>query len=135
MLRCSPRDIRDSAALTLIGSFASIYHPVGIPMLGQQAANPGEVLIDERKRIRYPSLASTLVSNRLRRQTLARMRVLYEAEAIRIANGTIYGLGGAIWSKDPERALRVGRRSRPWPAPAPFSPYRRRPPPASPAPR
>ena len=33
-----------------------------------------------------------------------------EEDAIRIANGTIYGLGGAIWSSDPERALRVGRR-------------------------
>jgi betaine-aldehyde dehydrogenase len=33
-----------------------------------------------------------------------------EEDAIRIANGTIYGLGGAIWSRDVERALRVGRR-------------------------
>lgn len=33
-----------------------------------------------------------------------------EEDAIRIANGTIYGLGGAIWSKDQARALRVGRR-------------------------
>lgn len=33
-----------------------------------------------------------------------------EEEAVRIANGTIFGLGGAIWSKDEERALRVGRR-------------------------
>jgi aldehyde dehydrogenase (NAD+) len=33
-----------------------------------------------------------------------------EDDAVRIANGTIYGLGGAIWSSDPERALRVGRR-------------------------
>ncbi len=33
-----------------------------------------------------------------------------EDDAIRIANGTVYGLGGAIWSADVERALRVGRR-------------------------
>ena len=33
-----------------------------------------------------------------------------EEDAIRIANGTIYGLGGAIWSKDVACALRVGRR-------------------------
>jgi aldehyde dehydrogenase (NAD+) len=33
-----------------------------------------------------------------------------EEDAIRIVNGTIYGLGGAIWSKDVARALRVGRR-------------------------
>jgi acyl-CoA reductase-like NAD-dependent aldehyde dehydrogenase len=32
-----------------------------------------------------------------------------EADAIRIANSTIFGLGGAIWSKDVERAMRVGR--------------------------
>jgi len=30
-----------AAALTLIGTFASIYHPVGIPMLLQDAARPG----------------------------------------------------------------------------------------------
>jgi MFS family permease len=30
-----------AAALTLMGVFASIYHPVGIPMLVQNARNPG----------------------------------------------------------------------------------------------
>ncbi|MGH7279204.1 MAG: MFS transporter, partial [Candidatus Rokuibacteriota bacterium] len=30
-----------AAALTLMGIFASIYHPVGIPMLVQQSKNPG----------------------------------------------------------------------------------------------
>jgi len=33
-----------------------------------------------------------------------------EEDAIRKANATIYGLGGAVWSADEERALRVGRR-------------------------
>jgi MFS family permease len=33
-----------AAALTLLGSFASIYHPVGIPMLLQHAANPGATI-------------------------------------------------------------------------------------------
>ena len=33
-----------AAALTLIGTFASIYHPVGIPMLLQGAARPGAVI-------------------------------------------------------------------------------------------
>ena len=28
-------------ALTLVGAFASIYHPVGIPLLVQKSANPG----------------------------------------------------------------------------------------------
>ena len=33
-----------AAALTLLGAFAAIYHPVGIPMLLQRAANPGAVI-------------------------------------------------------------------------------------------
>jgi acyl-CoA reductase-like NAD-dependent aldehyde dehydrogenase len=35
-----------------------------------------------------------------------------EEEAIRIANDTIYGLAGAVWSSDPERARRVAVRLR-----------------------
>jgi aldehyde dehydrogenase (NAD+) len=35
-----------------------------------------------------------------------------EEEAIRIANDTIYGLGGGVWSSDPQRAARVARRLR-----------------------
>jgi acyl-CoA reductase-like NAD-dependent aldehyde dehydrogenase len=35
-----------------------------------------------------------------------------EDDAVRIANDTIYGLGGGVWSKDPERARRVARRLR-----------------------
>ncbi|MGZ8203569.1 MAG: MFS transporter, partial [Burkholderiales bacterium] len=33
-----------AAGLTLIGVFASIYHPVGIPMLVQNVSNPGAVI-------------------------------------------------------------------------------------------
>ena len=33
-----------AAAMTLIGAFASIYHPVGIPMLVQNVPNPGAVI-------------------------------------------------------------------------------------------
>ena len=33
-----------AAALTLLGAFAAIYHPVGIPMLVQNVPNPGEVI-------------------------------------------------------------------------------------------
>jgi MFS family permease len=33
-----------AAALTLVGAFASIYHPVGIPMLVQHARNPGATI-------------------------------------------------------------------------------------------
>ena len=35
-----------------------------------------------------------------------------EEEAIRIANDTVYGLAGGVWSGDPDRALRVARRMR-----------------------
>jgi acyl-CoA reductase-like NAD-dependent aldehyde dehydrogenase len=35
-----------------------------------------------------------------------------EDDAVAIANGTIYGLAGGVWSADPERARRVARRLR-----------------------
>jgi acyl-CoA reductase-like NAD-dependent aldehyde dehydrogenase len=35
-----------------------------------------------------------------------------EEDAIRIANDSIYGLAGGVWSKDPERAKRVAKRIR-----------------------
>jgi aldehyde dehydrogenase (NAD+) len=35
-----------------------------------------------------------------------------EEDAVHIANDTIYGLGGGVWSADPERARRVARRIR-----------------------
>ena len=35
-----------------------------------------------------------------------------EDEAVRIANGTIYGLSGGVWGRDPARAERVARRLR-----------------------
>jgi aldehyde dehydrogenase (NAD+)/betaine-aldehyde dehydrogenase len=35
-----------------------------------------------------------------------------EEEAIAIANDTIYGLAGGVWSADPERALQVARQLR-----------------------
>ncbi len=35
-----------------------------------------------------------------------------EEEAIRIANDTVYGLAGGVWSGDPDRAMRVARRIR-----------------------
>lgn len=42
--------------------------------------------------------------------TLPVMKVADEAEAIRLANDSIYGLSATVWSKDKERADRVARR-------------------------
>jgi betaine-aldehyde dehydrogenase len=56
-----------------------------------------------------------------------------EAEAVRIANDTIYGLGGGVWSGNTDRAVRVARRIRtgqvdingaPFNAQAPFGGYK-----------
>jgi len=56
-----------------------------------------------------------------------------EADAIRIANDSIYGLGGAVWAGTDERAMRVARRLRTgqvdvnggrWNALAPFGGYK-----------
>ncbi|KAF1690211.1 NAD-dependent succinate-semialdehyde dehydrogenase [Pseudoxanthomonas koreensis] len=37
------------------------------------------------------------------------LRVADEAEAVRVANDTSFGLGGSVWSADPERGERVAR--------------------------
>ena len=50
------------------------------PILADRRAGLGMVVVDEHKKVRYPSLASTLVKQRLRQQALAEeMRVLYVA--------------------------------------------------------
>ena len=41
---CTANAWQMAAALTLLGAFASIYHPVGIPMLVQHSANPGATI-------------------------------------------------------------------------------------------
>jgi len=41
LIALAPGVLSLAAALTLMGVFSSIYHPVGIPMLVQQARNPG----------------------------------------------------------------------------------------------
>ena len=64
----------------------------------------------------------TVFSNVTRDMTIAREEIFgpvlsimpydSEEEAIEIANDTIYGLAGGVWSGDPERAKRVARRIR-----------------------
>jgi aldehyde dehydrogenase (NAD+) len=64
----------------------------------------------------------TVFSNVTRDMTIAREEIFgpvlsimpydTEAEAIDIANDTIYGLAGGVWSGDPDRAKRVARKIR-----------------------
>ena len=64
----------------------------------------------------------TIFSNVSREMTIAREEIFgpvlsimpydTEEEAIEIANDTIYGLAGGVWSGDPDRAKRVARRIR-----------------------
>lgn len=67
-------------------------------------------------------VAPTVFSNVRRDMTIAREEIFgpvlsiipydTEEEAIDIANDTIYGLAGGVWSGDPDRATRVARRLR-----------------------
>jgi len=55
---------------------------------------------------------STLAQEEIFGPVLSIMTYRDEDEAVRIANDTIYGLAGGVWSKDEERARRVARRIR-----------------------
>jgi aldehyde dehydrogenase (NAD+) len=52
---------------------------------------------------------NTIFNEEIFGPVLAITPVKNEAEAIRLSNKSIYGLAGAVWSKDPERAKRVAR--------------------------
>ena len=56
--------------------------------------------------------AMTIAQEEIFGPVLAVMAYDTEDEAIEIANATIYGLAGGVWSADGERALRVARRIR-----------------------
>ncbi len=55
---------------------------------------------------------STIAQEEIFGPVLAIIPYRNEDEAVRISNGTAYGLAGGVWSKDEERAKRVARRLR-----------------------
>jgi aldehyde dehydrogenase (NAD+) len=55
---------------------------------------------------------STIAQEEIFGPVLAIITYRDEDDAVRIANDTIYGLAGGVWSKDEERAKRVARRLR-----------------------
>ncbi|MFE7394349.1 aldehyde dehydrogenase family protein [Streptomyces sp. NPDC057582] len=56
--------------------------------------------------------ASTLAQDEIFGPVLSIIGYRDEAEAIEIANGTRYGLGGSVWAHDTDHAVRVARRIR-----------------------
>jgi betaine-aldehyde dehydrogenase len=55
---------------------------------------------------------STIAQEEIFGPVLAILTYKDEDDAVRIANDTVYGLAGGVWSKDEERAKRVARRLR-----------------------
>jgi acyl-CoA reductase-like NAD-dependent aldehyde dehydrogenase len=55
---------------------------------------------------------STIAQEEIFGPVLAIIPYKNEDDAVRIANGTVYGLAGGVWSADEERAKRVARRLR-----------------------
>ena len=55
---------------------------------------------------------STIAQEEIFGPVLSIIRYKTEDEAIRIANETIYGLAGGVWSKDADKALHVARKLR-----------------------
>lgn len=56
--------------------------------------------------------SSTIAQEEIFGPVLAIITYRDEDDAVRIANDSVYGLAGAVWSKDPDRAQRVARRIR-----------------------
>jgi acyl-CoA reductase-like NAD-dependent aldehyde dehydrogenase len=56
--------------------------------------------------------AMTIAQEEIFGPVLVLMPYADEEDAVRLANDTIYGLAGGVWSSDPERAKRVARRIR-----------------------
>lgn len=62
--------------------------------------------------IKNPAHTSRVVQEEIFGPVLVAETFKTEEEAIALANGTMYGLASAVWTKDIDRAMRVGRKLR-----------------------
>ncbi|NPD16106.1 aldehyde dehydrogenase family protein [Xinfangfangia sp. D13-10-4-6] len=98
-----------------VQSFIDRAKAAGIPLLAEGRPDPG---LDPRGFYVTPSLfgpvdpESELAREEVFGPVLAALPFDDEAEAIRLANGTDYGLVAAIWTKDGARQMRVAKRLR-----------------------
>ena len=96
------RDLRDTLHRQVEASIAAGARCLlgGAPPSGPSAFYPPTVLIDVAPGM--PAFDEETFG-----PVGAVVRAREEADAIRLANASVYGLGGAVWSRDRERAERV----------------------------
>lgn len=98
-------DLRDGLHRQVVASIEAGAHPLlgCAPVEGSHAGYPASIL--DRVGPGMPAYEEELFG-----PVAAIIRVRDEAEAVRVANDTAYGLGGSVWSADPARGERVALR-------------------------